>query len=63
MDKRTLLVVAVAAIVLAWSISPLARLKIAGNQQPTETSAPISSQDMTIKQGNVLPVEYWAHPF
>jgi hypothetical protein len=54
---------AVAVIAFAWSISTLARPKIAGKEEATEASAPISPHDITVKQGNILPVEYWAHPF
>ena len=65
MRKRTILAVmaAVAVIAFAWSISTLARPKIAGKEEATEASAPISPHDITVKEGNILPVEYWAHPF
>ena len=49
-------VTAVAAIASAWS------KKTAGTGA-TDASASISPHDITVKQGNVLPVEYWAHPF
>ena len=52
-------VTAVAAITVAWSMSP----KIAGKGKPTEASTPISPLDITVKQGNTLPVEYWSHPY
>jgi len=51
-------VTAVAAIASAWSMSR----KTAGTGA-TDASASISPHDITVKQGNVLPVEYWAHPF
>jgi hypothetical protein len=54
---------AVAVIAFAWSMSTLARPKIASEEEATEASAPISPHEMTIKQGNSLPVEYWSHPF
>jgi hypothetical protein len=41
----------------------LAKPKLAGNIEVTQTSAPISPHDLTIKQGNAIPTEYWAHPF
>ena len=65
MRKRTILaaMAAVAVIAFAWSISTLARPKIAGKEEATEASAPVSPHDITVKQGNILPVEYWAHPF
>jgi hypothetical protein len=47
----------------AWSMSKLAGPKIAGKEEATEASASISLHDITVKQGNILPVEYWAHPF
>jgi hypothetical protein len=65
MRKRTILaaMAAVAVIAFAWSILTLARPKIAGKEEATEASAPISPHDITVKEGNILPVEYWAHPF
>jgi len=65
MRKRIILaaMAAVAVIAFAWSMSTLARPKIAGKEEATEASAPISPHNMMIKQGNTLPVEYWAHPF
>ena len=56
-------IVVVAAIAAVWSISTLAKPKLAGNFEVTQTSAPISPHDITIKQGNAIPTEYWAHPF
>jgi hypothetical protein len=56
-------VVAVAAIAAVGSISTLAKPKLAGNIEAFQTSAPISPHDITIKQGNAIPTEYWAHPF
>ena len=41
----------------AWSVS---NRKIAN---PTEASAPISPHEIMVKTGNVLPTEYWSHPF
>ena len=65
MRKRIILaaMAVVAVIAFAWSMSMSARPKIAGKQEATEASAPISPHDITVKQGNILPVEYWAHPF
>jgi hypothetical protein len=56
-------IVAVAAIVGVWSISTLAKPKLAGNIEASQTSAPISPHDITISQGKAIPTEYWAHPF
>jgi len=36
------------------------RAKIASKEEATEASAPISPHEMMIKQGNILPVEYWS---
>jgi hypothetical protein len=54
---------AVAAIAVAWSMFVLAKPKIADKGEPTEASASISPHDITVKQGSILPAEYWAHPF
>ena len=63
MRKRIILaaMAAVAVIAFVWSIST--GPKIAGKEVATEASASISPHDITVKQGNILPVEYWAHPF
>jgi hypothetical protein len=65
MRKRIILaaMAAVAVIAFAWSMSKLAGPKIAGKEEATDASASISPHDITVKQGNILPVEYWAHPF
>jgi len=65
MRKRTILaaMAAVAVIAFAWSMATLAGPKIARKEEATEASAPISPHEMMIKQGNILPVEYWSHPF
>ena len=56
-------IAALTAIAAVWSISTLARPKLAGNIEASQTSAAISPHDITIKQGNAIPTEYWAHPF
>jgi hypothetical protein len=56
-------IVAVVGIAAVGSISTLARPKLAGNIEASQTSAPISPHDITIKQGSAIPTEYWAHPF
>jgi hypothetical protein len=56
-------IVAVTAIVAIGSISTLAKPKLAANIEASQESAPISPHDITIKQGNAIPTEYWAHPF
>jgi hypothetical protein len=63
MRRRIILaaMAAVAVIAFAWSTST--RPKIAGREEATEAPASISPHDITVKQGDILPVEYWAHPF
>ena len=56
-------IVAVVAIAGVWSISTLARPKLAGNIEASQTSSPVSPHEITIRQGKVIPTEYWAHPF
>jgi hypothetical protein len=56
-------IVAVAAVAAIWSMSTLAKSKIAGKVEATQTSAPISPHDIMVKQGKDVQIEYWAHPF
>lgn len=56
-------IVAVAAVAAIWSMSTLAKPKIAGKVEATEASAPISPHDIMVKQGKDVQIEYWAHPF
>jgi hypothetical protein len=51
-------IAALAAIAVVWSVSTLAKPKFG-----TEASAPMAPHEIMVKQGNSLPVEYWAHPF
>ena len=38
--------------------------KVAGEVQATEApGAPVSPHEIMVKQGRILPVEYWADPF
>ena len=59
MRKRFILaaIAATAAVAGVWSVSTLATPKV------TEASAPVSPHQIMVKQGNSLPVEYWAHPY
>jgi hypothetical protein len=45
----------------------IAALAIAGSRsskvEAPVGSAPISPHEIMVKQGNDLPVDYWAHPF
>jgi hypothetical protein len=56
-------IVAVAAVATIWSMSTLAKSKIAGKVEATVASAPISPHDIMVKQGKDVQIEYWAHPF
>ena len=62
--RRIIILAAMAVIAAAaaavWSF---ANPKVAGDVQVTDTSAQVSPYEIMIKQGNILPVEYWAHPF
>ena len=59
MRKRCILaaIAAVVAVAAVWSVSTLATPKV------TEASAPVAPHQIMVKQGNSLPVEYWAHPY
>jgi hypothetical protein len=50
----------IAGIAIVWSA---VHSKIEGRGEATHASAPISPHDEMVKRGNILPVEYWAHPF
>ena len=45
----------------------IAALAIAGSRsgkvEAPVAAAPISPHEITVMQGNDLPVDYWAHPF
>jgi len=56
-------IVAVAAVAAIWSMSTLAKSKIAGKVEATQASATISPHDIMIQQGRDIQIEYWAHPF
>jgi hypothetical protein len=52
----------IAVIAVVWSAVHARHSKIEG-REATHASAPISPHDEMVKRGNILPVEYWAHPF
>ena len=56
-------IVAVAAVAAIWSMSTLAKSKIAGKVEATGASATISPHDIMLQQGKDVQIEYWAHPF
>ena len=64
MRKTVILGVIVAlAAIAAWSVSTVARPKLAGKIETTETSAPISPHDLTVIHGRGFPIEEWKDPF
>jgi hypothetical protein len=66
-DMRRMMILAAMAVIAAttaiWSIAIFAKPKVVGDLPATDTPAQISPHEMMIKQGKVLPVKYWAHPF
>ena len=55
---RKLIILAAIVITMTavvWSIATVAGPKFAGK----ETSAPVSPHEIMVKQGKVLPVEFW----
>jgi hypothetical protein len=50
---------AVAAMVVAWSMAPLTKPKV----DATEALGTILPYEIMVKQGRLLPTQYWAHPF
>ena len=48
-------ILVIAAMAIAWSRS--------GKVEAPVAAAPVSPHEITVKQGNNLPADYWAHPF
>jgi hypothetical protein len=65
MHKRIILaaMAALALVGIVWSVVHAGHPNVVGKGEPAEASAPVSPHDEMVKQGNSLPVEYWAHPF
>ena len=66
--RKIVVLAAIAALIAAavgiWSTATFDRPKVAGDVQATEApGAPVSPHEIMVKQGRVLPVEYWADPF
>ena len=66
--RKIVVLAAIAALIAAavgiWSTATFDRPKVAGDVQATEVrGAPVSPHEIMVKQGRVLPVEYWADPF
>jgi len=66
--RKIVVLAAIAALIAAaagiWSTATFDRPKVAGNVQATEAPAPpVSPHEIMVKQGRILPVEYWADPF
>jgi hypothetical protein len=64
---RKIAVLAATAAVIAgaaglWSTATFDKPKVAGHVQATE-APPVSPHEIMVKQGRILPVEYWADPF
>jgi hypothetical protein len=63
--RKIISLAAIAAIVgtvASWTIAMHVRSK-AAPVQAAEASAPVSPHEIMVRQGNSIPVEYWAHPF
>ena len=66
--RKIVVLAAIAALIAAavgiWSTATFDRPKVAGDVQATEApTAPVAPHEIMVKQGRVLPVEYWADPF
>ena len=66
--RKIVVLAAIAALIAAavgiWSTTTFDRPKVAGDVQATEArGAPVSPHEIMVKQGRVLPVQYWADPF
>jgi hypothetical protein len=60
MRKIVVLAGIAALIAAALGIWSTARSKVAGNVQATEApGAQVSPHEIMVKQGRILPVEYW----
>ncbi len=55
--------VAFAALAAVWSVSTYAKPKGGNKVEAAAASAPISPQEIMVRQGKNVPVEYWADPF
>ena len=66
--RKIVVLAAIAALIAAavgiWSTAPATYdgRKVAGHVQATE-APPVSPHEIMVKQGRILPVEYWADPF
>jgi hypothetical protein len=66
--RKIAVLAATAAVIAAaaglWSTATFDKPKVAGQVQATEApGAPVSPHEIIVKQGRILPVEYWADPF
>ena len=66
--RKIVVLAAIAALIAAavgiWSTATFEKPKVAGDVQAREApGAPVSPHEIMVKQGRVLPVEYWADPF
>ena len=64
--RKIAILAATAAVIAAaaglWSTATFDKPKVAGHVQATE-APPVSPHEIMVKQGRILPVEYWADPF
>jgi len=64
--RKIAVLAATAAVIAAaaglWSTATFDKPKVAGHVQATE-APPVSPHEIMVKQGRILPVEYWADPF
>jgi len=65
--RKIVVPAAIAALIAAaagiWSTATFDAPKV-GHVQATEApGAPVSPHEIMVKQGRILPVEYWADPF
>ena len=56
-------IVAVAALAAVWSVSTYAKPKGGNKIEAAAVSAAVSPQEIMVRQGKNVPVEYWADPF
>jgi len=66
--RKIVVLAAIAALIAAavgiWSTATFDGPKVAGEVQATEApGTPVSPHEIMVKQGRLLPVEYWADPF
>jgi hypothetical protein len=56
-------VAVIAATAVVWSIVTFSKPNPALQVQSAQEKSSVSPHEMMIKQGRIIPAEYWAHPF